>query len=683
MYINRLIRSLFRFTRTLKGTIAIGLISLLLIISITMTKATAQSPGYGGSIAPRVWRQIQALEQEKRSRTPAQQKINSRLLYAIRARRRESFTRQVPYLRTSVKLNPQGEARIDIKTARGQVTAQLIQKVQTAGAKILFALSEYDAIQVLVTLDKVEYIAAFPEVSWLQPYVRPVTSAITTDKQPNPINDSPQTSEGVSFEQQTTQPGSALSRTTARQKTLISYVGSVTSQADTAQGAALARATYRVDGTGVKIGVISNSYNNLNGAATDIANGDLPPQGVTVIADFPPTDPEFPGTDEGRAMLQLIHDLAPGAQLYFATGFGGEAVFANNIRALGQAGCHIILDDVGLPLEPAFQDGIVAQAINDVTASGALYFSSANNGGNKNKGRSGVWEGNFVNGGSVGYGRGGTVHRFTDQPSQFNGIVNPLTATSTRTVLQWSDPFNQPTNDYDLYVLDSNATQVIDSSTNTQNGQNQAIEYVNSPSSGNLLMIVLYSGQPRFLRLSMRSNAGKNTPAGLGINTNGQTVGHNAAASAITVAAVDVATAQGNLFTGGAANPVENFSADGLRRIFYTPTGSPINWGAPLSPSGLVLQKPDITAADGGVTNVTNSTVFTPSQPFFGTSAAAPHAAAIAALLKSFRHSLSSAQIRSILTSTALDIEAPGVDEDSGYGIVMANRALQKVAQIP
>ncbi|HAA26491.1 MAG TPA: hypothetical protein DCE56_00930, partial [Cyanobacteria bacterium UBA8553] len=126
MYINRLIRSLFRFTRTLKGTIAIGLISLLLIISITMTKATAQSPGYGGSIAPRVWRQIQALEQEKRSRTPAQQKINSRLLYAIRARRRESFTRQVPYLRTSVKLNPQGEARIDIKTARGQVTAQLI-----------------------------------------------------------------------------------------------------------------------------------------------------------------------------------------------------------------------------------------------------------------------------------------------------------------------------------------------------------------------------------------------------------------------------------------------------------------------------------------------------------------------------------------------------------------------------
>ena len=684
MYINRLLRSLFRFTRTLKGTIAIGLISLLLITSINMTKATAQSPGYGGSIAPSVWTQIQALEQEKRSRTPAQQKINSRLLYAIRARRREGVTRQVPYLRTSVKLNAQGEARIDIKTASGQVTTQLIQKIQAAGAKILFALPEYDAIQVLVTLDKIEYIATFPEVSWLQPYVQPVTGAITTDKQLNPINDSPQTSEGVSFEEQTTQPGSALSQTAVRQKTLISYVGSVTSQADIAQGAALARATYRVDGTGVKIGVISDSYNNLNGAATDIANGDLPPEGVTVIADFPPTDPDFPKTDEGRAMLQLIHDLAPGAQLYFATGFGGQAVFANNIRALRQAGCNIIVDDLIGSLEPAFQDGIIAQAINDVTASGVLYFSSANNAGNKNKGRSGVWEGNFVNGGSVNYGRGGTVHRFTDQPSPFNGIVNPLTATSTSiTVLQWSDPFNQPTNDYDLYVLDSNATQVIDSSTNTQNGQGQAIEYVNRPSSGNLLMIVLYSGQPRFLRLSMRINSSNNTPAGLTINTNGQTFGHNAAASAITVAAVDVATAQGNLFTGGAANPVENFSADGLRRIFYTPSGSPINWGPPLSPGGLVLQKPDIASADGGVTNVTNSTEFTPSKPFFGTSAAAPHAAAIAALLKSYRPSLSSAQIRSILISTALDIEAPGVDEDSGYGMVMANRALQKVAQIP
>ena len=117
--------------------------------------------------------------------------------------------------------------------------------------------------------------------------------------------------------------------------------------------------------------------------------------------------------DEGTAMLEIIHDLAPGAQLYFATAFTSITSFANNIRALRAAGCDIIVDDVFYFVETPFQDGqapgvisttnggVVTQAVNDVTAAGALYFSSAGNEGNLNASTSGTWEGDFVDGGTV------------------------------------------------------------------------------------------------------------------------------------------------------------------------------------------------------------------------------------------------------------------------------------------
>jgi subtilisin family serine protease len=163
----------------------------------------------------------------------------------------------------------------------------------------------------------------------------------------------------------------------------------------------------------------------------------------------------------------------------------------------------------------------------------------------------------------------------------------------------------------------------------------------------------------------------------LAINTRGQVWGHAAAVNAISVAAVN---AQGvtSPFVGGAANPVETFSSDGPRRIFYKADGTPITPDNFLDGGGVVRPKPNIAAADGVMTTLPSNTGL---NPFFGTSAAAPHAAAVAALLKSFRPSLTPAQTRIILNQTALDIEATGVDQDSGHGIVMADRALQRAAE--
>src|SRR5262245_26942114 len=163
-------------------------------------------------------------------------------------------------------------------------------------------------------------------------------------------------------------------------------------------------------------------------------------------------------------MLEIIHDLAPGAQLYFATAFTSITSFADNIRALRAAGCDIIVDDVFYFVETPFQDGqapgvvsntnggAVIQAVNDVTASGALYFSSAGNEGNLDDGTSGVWEGNFVDGGPAtgplaGAGR---IHDFGGQ------LFNLQTAPGQSQIdLYWSDPLGGSSNDYDLFQLNS------------------------------------------------------------------------------------------------------------------------------------------------------------------------------------------------------------------------------------
>ena len=146
--------------------------------------------------------------------------------------------------------------------------------------------------------------------------------------------------------------------------------------------------------SGVTVGVLSDSYDVATEAADgsgpvathaheDVASGDLPGPPSTCCGQQTPVnvldeEPEAGRrpTDEGRAMLQIVHDLAPGAELAFATAFEGEESFAENIEALagrleGGAGAQVIVDDVAYFEEPFFQDGPVAVAVNKVTAEAA------------------------------------------------------------------------------------------------------------------------------------------------------------------------------------------------------------------------------------------------------------------------------------------------------------------------
>ncbi|HHQ13984.1 MAG TPA: hypothetical protein ENK16_03055, partial [Chromatiales bacterium] len=152
--------------------------------------------------------------------------------------------------------------------------------------------------------------------------------------------------------------------------------GIVTSQGDTAIAADLARTSFGVTGTGITVGTLSDSYDCLGGAAADVSNDELP-SGVTVLADETGCGS---GTDEGRAMMQIVHDLAPGADQAFHTAFGGTADFANGITELATvAGANVIVDDVIYFAEPMFQDGPIAQAVDSVKQMGVAYFSSAGN----------------------------------------------------------------------------------------------------------------------------------------------------------------------------------------------------------------------------------------------------------------------------------------------------------------
>ncbi|MSQ48489.1 MAG: hypothetical protein EXR78_08950 [Deltaproteobacteria bacterium] len=309
---------------------------------------------------------------------------------------------------------------------------------------MLSSFPDYGAIRVRLPITRMETLANLPEVK----LIRPADEATTNKLSPPPPTLLPE--DRGSFLPRNVRPsraeweanvraqlGEALPRF-AQARTGSITDGPITNVVNTSQGdvahrANLARSTFGVNGAGIKIGVLSDGVNTL---ASRQASGDLPPV-VTVLAG------QAGSGDEGTAMLEIVHDLAPGADLYFATAFSGQARFATNILALEAAGCDIIVDDVGYFAEPVFQDGIIAQAVNTVTAAGALYFSSAGNSGNKNDNTSGVWEGDFVAIAAPGV-VGGTAHNFGGGQN-FNTITVDSPSLFT---LQWSDASGASANDY-------------------------------------------------------------------------------------------------------------------------------------------------------------------------------------------------------------------------------------------
>lgn len=613
-------------------TLPVLLVCLLIGAGLTGTAFTQD-------IDPNVQNQIQELMQEKDSRTPAQQKMSSRLVYAVKADRGERLT-------SSIDALPNADGGLNIQEngvlvdIQGTPSADLESAITGSGGYV-FHGSTSDVVHARVPLQQLESLAGRSDVSHIKASaVARLNSSIRMSR--NPLR-------------------SFLPRPLA----FVISTGSLTSQGMIAHNAGVARTQFNVDGTGVKVGVLSDS---AEATAFLITTGDLPANTV-IVQEIDETINGGPGTSEGSAMMEIVHDMAPGAQLFFASAFNGEQSFADNIKALRHTyHCDVIVDDVSYSDEFAFQDGVIALAVDDVVADGAIYFSSAANSGNLTLGTSGTWEGDFVSGGAsaaplpTGY----TVHNFGGQ--NFNRIA----AATLVFDLFWSDPIGASSNDYDLFVLNSAGTTVTGASTSVQNGTQDPVEEIytgsNFPTNSRVVIAAKSGAQPRALHLDTFGSL-------LQLKTSGSTHGHNGGPKSVTVAAVAWNSARPlgiKPFVGGAKNPVETFSSDGPRKMFYNPDGSAITPGNFLfgTNGGTTFQKPDISAADGTVAR-------TPGfSPFFGTSAAAPHAAGIAALAKQLNPAATNTQILNAMTSTALDNMAPGVDRDGGYGIVMAPQTL-------
>jgi SdrD B-like domain len=464
----------------------------------------------------------------------------------------------------------------------------------------------------------------------------------------------------------------------AEPATYVTNTGSVTSQGDVADQAATVRSALGVTGAGEMVGILSDSFNTLGGSdtyATDVASGDLP-SGVQIITDA------AGGTDEGRAMAQVIYDSAPGVNFAFETAEGGQAAFAAHINALTAIGAKVIVDDVTYPAEPMFQDGVVAQAVENAISQGVSYFSAAGNLGQDSY--ASAWRtGNVRANGSI-TSAAGAPHFFGGTTFNFatSGAVNDMnsfTLGANQSIFlsfQWDSPYFSANgkvgspNDLDAYVLNS-AGQIVGGSATANVGGDptEVFQFTNNTGVGaNFKLMLVWntaSGGPAPGNIKYVDFDGQATNWAFAENS-GTIFGHANAAGAIAVGAA----AYFDTPAFGVSPPVvESYSSAGTTPIFFNTAGTRI--------TTITRQTPAVVAPDDVDNTFFGSDSDSDGFPnFAGTSASAASAAAVGALLLQQNPHLTPAQVLSSLETTATDMGTPGVDNLTGFGLINATAAL-------
>lgn len=457
--------------------------------------------------------------------------------------------------------------------------------------------------------------------------------------------------------------------------------GSVVTEGDTLINSDTVREELGITGAGVKIGVISNGVDSLSSSQ---ATGDLP-DNICVID---------PGDgDEGTAMLEIIHDTAPGADLAFSDGFSSSLAFIKAIDDLiNICDVDIIVDDIGFLLEPFFQDGAVAQKVDEAVSKGVVFVSAAGNSAQEHYQK--VYFDEDIENDEL------NLHDFGLSSQSGSSIVMPLLVGGNQfspnnfiaAVLQWDDLFGTSTNDYDLFLLDDEGN-VLDTGTSIQDGDDDPIEVVVFENNSSDIMQVnlvinRFSGEPKILELYFNG-----TIAVLDFNVPEDSIfGHPAAEGSLAVGAVSV----------NKPNIIQDFSSLGPVTII----GQNVNinslntennsLGFTNNTDSIILRpKPGIVGPDGVNTSVTGFA------PALGTSIAAPPVAAVVALMLEantellFREQVLANEnqfavsrlvnnvddVVNILKENAVDLGPPGNDNIYGAGRVDALAAVMAVLE--
>lgn len=454
-------------------------------------------------------------------------------------------------------------------------------------------------------------------------------------------------------------------------------VKKIKTQGDRAILANIARNRFSIDGKGLKIGIISDSFNALGGAKKDIRKGELPggtnPDGFTrpvrVLRDFPQ------GSDEGRALAQILFDVAPGSELLFHTVGEDEQDFASAIQALTNAGADVIIDDILLATSPFFQDGVAAQAVDRAVNQGVVYVTAAGNNGNR------AYSSSFRSGASFTF-RGTTyeAHDFDagEGVDLFQAIQIPANA-EIDLLLNWDEAAGAVNTDLDVFLLDrpmlpGAGGEVLDDGTlliQNEDSPAKRVQYDATDSKTVYLLIAHNTAStgaaPNQIQwISFANTIDGNTiyeyvndtPGATGAST---VFGHQNAAGAIAVGAV--AYKQTPKF-GSKSPKLESFSSRVGVPILFDVQGNRLT-----TPE--IRSKPEIIAPDRIATGVPGF------RSFLGTSAAAPHVAAVVALMlqrAGGRRSLTPAQVLTALQSQTVPIEsdAPGLK----LGLIQADAAV-------
>jgi hypothetical protein len=534
---------------------------------------------------------------------------------------------------------------VDVRFESGALTAR--DELEAAGARPVAASGRYQTVTVSALPSRLRAIARVPGVEGVAPVLAPLTAAATCPS------------------------------------------GAIVSEGDIQLKAEAARQTNPgIDGTDVTVGILSDSFDQATGvakdAAEDVESGDLP--GVNGCPNTAPVtlvgeeDERADPSDEGRAMAQIVHDLAPGAELKFATAFNSEISYANNIRALSAAGAKVIVDDVFWPGEPFFQDGPIAVAVREVVEDGAAYFSAAGNNnlidGEGNDIAS--WE-------TPAYRDAGSCPAAVRAVPGVNPVhcldFNPglavdktfgikVEAGETLTVdLQWDEPWYGVGTDLDAFLLNSTGSRIAESVEDNVIAPVEVLKWSNTSGGTRTVQLVVnrFSGASPPLKFAFLQNCcgveATEYSRSSGQDVVGPTIfGHSGTASAISTGAIR--------FDGGPGlePEPEPYSSRGPVRHDFGPVESTVP--AELLASPETLSKPDLIATDCGKTTFFSS--FTGSfWRFCGTSAAAPHAAAVAALMLDAEPAAGPEDVRGALYGSAEPVAPYGACA-IGAGLVEA-----------
>jgi hypothetical protein len=444
-----------------------------------------------------------------------------------------------------------------------------------------------------------------------------------------------------------------------------------------------------VTGAGIKVGIISDSFNNLaqgpNSANNDtyqddIQNGYLP-GGIVYTDAAPSSTGQYTGTDEGRAMAQLVYETAPGAQIEFVAAGAGKAGpvadedMAAAVNKLAQAGCTIIVDDIDPLDSPAFQVGsALDNAVESFIQKGGDYFSAAGNDGSQYY--QGPPQQQTVTVPDVGTVSNASLVQV--EPNQ-NGILNLN--------FYWSEPFGSigdspgAQSSFKLYLYDYTAQVLVPSDKATiASGADepprdpyvivQASEL--DPSHQYVLVASVTGPVPSAIRLVASNGAGSLVLApGTSSGSAGDLFGHELVPGINNVGAASVAaiqTAQSTSPPGPLQN--EAYSQYGPGEILFSPDGTRLS--TPQPGPGVTF-----TAPVGSITSVVGKTgdgKDADFAPFPGTSAAAPVAAAVSALVLQAAPNLSTTQVSQILQETAIPMVNPA---QAGAGLIQAQQAVE------